>query len=83
LIFEKIFKIIDGINKETEFKMRKIRRKYKFLTLENILVIFTLVLFSFFISGGLAAIYTGTTRQLIMIGYSPSQTYTFISIGER
>ena len=80
MIFRKIFKTITGIEKETEFKIRKIKRKYKFMTLENILVLFVLVIFSFFISGGLSAIYTGTTGQLVMLGYSPSQTYTELVI---
>ena len=80
MIFERVFKTINGIEKETAFKIRKIKRKYKFITLENILILLTLVVFSFLISGGLSAVYTGTSGRLVILGYSPSQTYTELVI---
>ena len=80
MIFEKIFRILDKINTETKIKNRKLKRKYSFLSMENIFVIGLLLIFSFLISGGVASIYTGTTQQLISTGYSSSQTYTELVI---
>jgi hypothetical protein len=80
LIFEKIFGIMDKLSKETEFKIRKMKRKYTFIKVENMVIILLLVVFSFLISGGMASIYTGSSRQLIMVGYSGMQTYTELLI---
>ena len=83
MIFEKIFRILDKINTETKIKNRKLKRKYSFLSMENIFVIGLLLIFSFLISGGVASIYTYTgtiQQQLISTGYSSSQTYTELVI---
>ena len=75
MIFERIFRAIDKIDNEIKIKNRKLKRKYSFLTLENIFVVGLLVIFSFLISGGIASIYTGATQQLVSTGYSSNETY--------
>lgn len=80
MIFEKLFNTLNKLSSEMNIKKRKLKRKYGFLSIENIFVISLLVIYSFLISGGVASIYTGATQQLVSTGYSSYQTYTELVI---
>lgn len=74
MVYEKVINRLNRYGREFNFKIRKLQKKYRILTLENITVGTLFIVFIFLISGGLASIYTGATQQIIAKRFNSSQT---------